>query len=109
MGQSDVGKKLLQNAGRDANDLSSLLLADEEGFWTESTAALRVGAKLNSPAVANAASALQFIPKPLRDVGYRVVADNRYSFLGKISNTETPRCKIGKDAQILRERFLDEA
>jgi len=107
--QSDVGKMLLQQAGRKPDDLSSFLLVDEVGYWTESTAALRVAEKLNNPALAVTASAAKnIIPKPLRDMGYYFVSENRYNILGRIGDFDTPRCKIGKDAQVLKARFLDE-
>eukprot|EP00472_Partenskyella_glossopodia_P012845 CAMPEP_0197517044 /NCGR_PEP_ID=MMETSP1318-20131121/2006_1 /TAXON_ID=552666 /ORGANISM="Partenskyella glossopodia, Strain RCC365" /LENGTH=183 /DNA_ID=CAMNT_0043066277 /DNA_START=168 /DNA_END=719 /DNA_ORIENTATION=- len=106
--QSDVGKKLLQDAGRDPNDLSSLLLADEQGYWFESNAALRVAKRLNSPVLTSAGTVLSGVPRIVRDQAYRVVADNRYSFLGRIGDMDTPRCKIGKDAQVLKARFLDD-
>ncbi|GAB5367402.1 hypothetical protein AAMO2058_001226900 [Amorphochlora amoebiformis] len=89
--QSEVGKKLLQTAGRSPDDLSSFLLADQEGFWTESTAALRVASQLESPVISTAAAAFFAVPEFVRDQGYRVVADNRYNILGRIGDNDTPR------------------
>merc|ERR1719238_735687 len=43
--QSDAGKELLSQCGRDSSDLSTFLVIDDSGeFYTQSDAALRVAA-----------------------------------------------------------------
>jgi len=45
----------------------------------------------------------------VRDSIYRVVANNRYSILGKASEEEPPSCQLRYDYATLKERFLDSA
>ena len=42
--QSPAGRHLLDTCGRPPDDLSTFVMIDGEGFWTQSTAALRVAA-----------------------------------------------------------------
>merc|ERR1712087_848200 len=93
--QSRAGREILDAIGR-SDDLSSFVLVDDEGFWTQSTAALRT-----------AGVALQPIPYFLRDGLYRVVADNRYSILGRVADGDTPSCQLKYDYATPRERMLD--
>lgn len=44
--QSDVGKGLLKNCGRQEDDLSSIILIDKDGYHSESTAVLRIVQRL---------------------------------------------------------------
>lgn len=75
--QSPKGRELLQAIGRDAGDLSTFVVIDEQGFHTQSSAALRVGATLRLPALNTLSSALSPLPPMLRDGVYRLVAENR--------------------------------
>ena len=63
-------------------DVSTVVLVDEEGAHTRSTAALRVLARCGLPW-----SLLHYtmiwIPRPLRDIGYRAVASVRYRIFGR--------------------------
>jgi len=104
--QSRAGREILDAIGR-SDDLSSFVLVDDEGFWTQSTAALRVAAGLSPAVLRTAGVALQPIPYFLRDGLYRVVADNRYSILGRVADGDTPSCQLKYDYATLRERMLD--
>ena len=44
--QSEVGRKLLGQCGRQSNDFSTVILIDHVGYHTESTAVLRVVQRL---------------------------------------------------------------
>ena len=46
--QSEAGKALLQKSGRRADDISSIVLVDEDGAYVKSTAVLRIARKLGS-------------------------------------------------------------
>ena len=105
--QSGAGRDLLAQIGRDPDDLSTFVVIDREGFYTQSDAALRVGATLKQPALNVFASTLQPLPAVLRDSVYRVVADNRYNILGRDRDGATPSCKLRADAMTAAERFLE--
>jgi predicted DCC family thiol-disulfide oxidoreductase YuxK len=104
--QSEKGRELLQQCGRSADDLSTFVVIDKDGFWTQSTAALRVGATLKQPALNVMASTFMMVPPFVRDRAYRVVATNRYSILGKASDDEAPSCTLRRDAALVADRFL---
>ena len=104
--QSDKGRELLQTIGREANDLSTFVVITEDGFYTQSTAALRVGQELKVPALNTVASTLENIPEPIRDSFYRLVAENRYSILGRDEDGATPSCQLRSDSMLVAERFL---
>ena len=46
------------------------------------------------------------MPTPLRDGVYRLVANNRYSILGKDESGGPESCKLRADANVVAERFL---
>lgn len=62
-------------------DLSTVVLIDEAGAHVRSTAALRVLRHLGTPY--QCLYSLVLIPRPLRDLGYKLVAASRYSLFGK--------------------------
>ena len=107
--QSDKGRELLSTIGRAPDDLSTFVVIDAEGFHTQSTAALRVGQTLNLPALNAMAGALMPVPPLVRDGVYRLVADNRYSILGKDTDDAVPSCQLRADAFTVKDRFLDAA
>lgn len=104
--QSDAGRDLLTKCGRDASDLSTFVVIDADGFHTQSSAALRVAATLEKPALNALATAFTPMPTPLRDGVYRLVANNRYSILGKDESGGPESCKLRADANVVAERFL---
>ena len=105
--QSAKGRELLTACGRDADDLSTFVLIDRSGFYTQSDAALRVGTTLRLPALNALASTATRVPSPLRDGIYRLVANNRYSILGKDeSGSGALSCKLRADGRDLG-RFLE--
>ena len=104
--QSDAGRDLLAKCGRDASDLSTFVVIDQTGFHTQSSAALRVAATLEKPALKALSAAFTPVPSPLRDGVYRIVANNRYSILGKDSSGGPESCKLRADSATVAERFL---
>ena len=104
--QSDKGRELLQVCGRTADDLSTFVMIDQEGFHTQSTAALRVAKALKRPALNALAVAFMPVPSFVRDRVYRVVANNRYSILGKAADGGAPSCQLRSDAFLVKDRFL---
>ncbi|KAL1504007.1 hypothetical protein AB1Y20_010422 [Prymnesium parvum] len=104
--QSEKGRELLEVCGRSKDDLSTFVLIDRDGFHTQSTAALRVGQALKKPALNFIASTLMPLPLLVRDSAYRLVANNRYSILGKAGDDEAPSCTLRRDAALVADRFL---
>ena len=93
---SDIGIKLLYELNI-PREINSLVLIQDNQYFIESTAALKISKKLNKgwPSL----YLLIFIPKFLRDFIYRLVANNRYILFGKAKSCEIPSKKD-------RERFL---
>jgi len=112
--QSDLGRVLLERAGKKPDDISSIVLVECEGqsnnndkelkFYFKSEAVLRIGAKLGNfygiPLSPFAKVANAFVPMFIRDKIYDTVAKNRYNLLGK-----KDECRFDADGKF-DERFL---
>lgn len=79
--QSETGKALLSKAGLPENYLQTFVYFEGEKFYTQSTAALRISKHLNG--AWKAFYPLLIIPAPIRNIFYRLVANNRYKVFGK--------------------------
>lgn len=95
--QGASGRALLMAHGLDPDDPSSFLLADAQGMHTDSDAIVRVLTGLGG--VWRVAGIAKLVPRALRDVLYRALAQRRYRLFG------TTTCTIPTPAQ--RARFLD--
>ena len=104
--QSEAGSQLLKECGRDGKDLSTFLLIEKTQFNTQSSAALRVAELLDKPALAAASKLFTPVPLPIRDTVYRLVANNRYSILGKDESGGPESCKLRANSFELQDRFL---
>jgi len=73
----------------DREDLDSVVLKTPEGTFRHTSAVVRILWKLPGvwPVVG---TLLWLIPRPLRDVGYRIVAKNRYRVFGKKESCRLP-------------------
>ena len=94
--QSTVGRRLLDRAQGEVPD--SLVLVDDEGVHTRSEAALRVAGYLHRPW--KWLRLARWVPMPVRDRAYDVVARNRYRWFGTRDECRIP-------TPDLRARFLD--
>ena len=94
--QGETAREYL-SAG-EVSALKTVVLVDETGSYRQSTAVLRVLRGLGGswPPVA---AVLSVISTPLRDIGYRLLAQNRYRFFGKKEACRMPTAEE-------RERFL---
>lgn len=95
--QSEVGRSLAAEHGIDADRLGSLVLIEDGQAYVRSTAALRIARRLNGPL--RLLWPLVIVPAPLRDLVYRLVANNRYRLFGK-----RDRCRLPTEQD--RARFL---
>jgi len=103
--QSNVGRALLQANGRQADDISSIVLVTEDAAYIKSDAVLEITKALTPPflpVVPAAALAQVLVPQILRDIIYDGVADNRYQILGK-----QDQCRLDDDGAFA-DRFVSE-
>ena len=102
--QSDFAAKVLRRHSIDPNDLDTLHVVENfeqphERVLHRSNAVLRAGRELGG--IWSPLSAVgRVVPRPLRDLVYRFVAQNRYRVFGKYDTCTLP------DPQ-QRSRFLD--
>jgi len=100
--QSGAGRSLLEWCGRDAGDISSIVLVGpDRAFSVKSEAVLKIAERLRLPLPFLSALGLAF-PAPIRDAVYDVVADNRYELLGI-----RDECRLGDDRPSFRDRFVE--
>ena len=95
--QGQAGRVLLQQHGLDPDDPLSFLLVDARGAWIDSDAIVRVLAGLGG--IWRLATVLRVVPSSVRDIGYRLIARNRYRWFGR-----TDHCMLPTPEQ--RARFL---
>ncbi|KAL3702507.1 hypothetical protein R1sor_020529 [Riccia sorocarpa] len=86
--QSEAGRALLVRSGRAPDDLSSILLVDEERAYIKSEAILGMAKYLQSP-FPPLGLAASLVPLFMRDVLYDQIAANRYSIMGQTSSCRT--------------------
>lgn len=96
--QGQAGRALLQQHGLDPDDPLSFLLVDTTGAWTDSDAIVRVLAGLGG--LWRLSRVLRLIPRRVRDLGYRLIARNRYRWFGR-----SDHCMLPTPEQ--HARFLD--
>ena len=90
--QSDLGRREMARVGLDAAKLDSITLIDDDGRPHQfSDAVVRIGRRLDRP-YSWGATLLRLVPRPLRDLGYRIVAKNRIAVFGTADANKT--CSI---------------
>ncbi len=79
--QSVIGRKLLADAGLSDRHRSSMVLLEQGQVYVKSSAALRVLRRLDGlwPLL----YAFIIVPRPIRDLGYDLIARFRYKLFGK--------------------------
>ena len=98
--QSDVGRRLADAHGIDADALASLVVVDGGRVYTRSDAALRIAQDLRAPW--RALQATRYVPRVVRDAVYDLVASNRYRWFGTRDACRIPTSDVAA-------RFLDAA
>ena len=86
--QSPQGAALLAQHGLTREMTRSLVLIEDGQVYLRSTATLRIASQLTMPW--RIAGALIWIPRPIRDAAYRVVAAIRHRIAGKSNACEIP-------------------
>lgn len=95
--QSNMGEKLKKEL-QIPHHLDSLIVIEENRYYTKSTAALKIARHLQSPF--RLFYVLIVVPKPIRDIVYQWIAKNRYKWFGKRSSCMIPNATD-------RKRFLE--
>ncbi len=95
--QSEVGEELTAKHGIDRVETDSVILVEDEKVYTHSDAALGIARHLNG--IWSWAYAFRVIPRPVRDLAYKLVARNRYRLFGRRDACMMPTPEI-------RARFL---
>ena len=96
--QSQAGINILQHYKLDQKASASVILIANEKVYTKTDAVIQIATHLKGwPRLFRL---IQFIPKPIRDFGYDLVAKNRYALFGKMET-----CRIPDEST--RHRFLE--
>lgn len=74
---------------QDTTLLSTLVLLDERGTWRRSSAVVRILRRLGGYRRI-LGTLLWLVPKPLRDLGYRAIAWQRYRLFGRRASCRLP-------------------
>jgi predicted DCC family thiol-disulfide oxidoreductase YuxK len=90
--QSPQAAELLAKFGVTRESARSIILIEGEQIFFRSTASLRIASRLTFPW--RLAGALLWIPVPIRDAAYRVVAAIRHRIAGRSNACEIPPPEI---------------
>ncbi|XP_071686002.1 DCC family protein At1g52590, chloroplastic isoform X2 [Rutidosis leptorrhynchoides] len=85
--QSDAGRNLLRRSGRAPDDISSVVLVEQNRSYIKSEAVLKIMEYIDLP-FPQLAFFLQFVPLFIRDIVYENIADNRYAVFGRSETCE---------------------
>lgn len=86
--QSGEGRALARCHGVDPTDPTTFLFIEDGTALTSSDAVIALAQHLRG--VGRLAKLCRFIPRPLRDAGYRLIARNRYALFGKVDQCIVP-------------------
>lgn len=78
----------LNNKNRSFNNIDSIILVTSKKIYTKSSAALTIAKNLKS--WSSLLYAFYIIPKPIRDIVYDYIAQNRYKWYGKKNHCMIP-------------------
>ena len=82
--QSEIGRTLLAKVGREADDISSVILVQPDlQYFSKSECVLKVVEELGPLAGVFSKGAAALVPEEIRDSIYDTVAENRYNLMGK--------------------------
>ena len=90
--QSPQAIEILRRHGVDRESARSIILIEDGEVYLRSTATLRIARHLGFPWTL--AAALLWIPVPIRDAAYRVVAAVRHRIAGRSNACEIPPPEI---------------
>lgn len=79
--QSSFGQGFLKDYNLERQDFKTLVLLENNKYYTKSTAVLRIGKELRG--IYKLSVILLWIPRPIRDFVYDIISKNRYRWFGK--------------------------
>ena len=95
--QSNAAMGIMQQFSLEQQAITSVILIDNEKVYTKTDAVIQIANRLSGwPSLFRF---IKFIPKPIRNFGYDLIAKNRYTLFGKRASCRIP------DASI-QDRFL---
>ena len=86
--QSETSKELLLKMNIDSQKIDSIIFITDEMIFFKSNAAIEIAKMLDG--FPNYLKYFQFIPRPIRDYVYDMIAKNRYRLFGKTCSLQTP-------------------
>jgi predicted DCC family thiol-disulfide oxidoreductase YuxK len=95
--QSEIGEEMRDKFGIDELETDSILLIEDDRAYTYSTAALRIAKRLSG--LWSWFYAFILVPKPVRDLFYKLFARYRYTLFGRQETCMLPTPDV-------RARFL---
>lgn len=95
--QSEIGEQLIAKHGIITADTDSVIVVENDRAYTHSSAALRIARRLDG--LWSRAYAFIVLPKPIRDLAYKLFAKNRYRLFGRQDACMMPTPEV-------RARFL---
>jgi predicted DCC family thiol-disulfide oxidoreductase YuxK len=90
--QNPEGRALLEQFGTSREATKSIILIDEDRIYLRSDAVLRIASHMNAPW--KYASVFLWVPRPIRDLVYRIVAAIRIQISGTSNACEIPPPEI---------------
>ena len=97
--QSPLGQMLLEKYHINTDTLDTVVLIKHDRAYSRSTAALKIAEELDPPW--NVLQVFSWVPRPIRDRIYDLIARNRYEWFGKKESCMIPTKEI-------KARFLEE-
>ena len=79
--QSEIGEELVAKHGIDTADTDSVIVVENDRAYTYSSGALRIAKKLDG--IWSWTYAFIVVPKPIRDLAYKLFAKHRYRLFGR--------------------------
>ncbi len=95
--QSEIGQNLLRQYGLNQDDLDSVVLVEDGNAFTRTTAALKTARHLDG--FWSWAAVFLVVPRPVRDIFYKLFAKYRYQLFGRTEACMMPTPDV-------RHRFL---
>jgi len=89
--QSETSKELLLKMNIDSQKIDSIIFISNEKMFIKSDAAIEIAKLMDG--IPHLLKYFQFIPRPIRDYVYDMIAKNRYRLFGKTCSLQTPNQK----------------